>query len=288
MDKSVITTFMIVTLLAAALGAIKIIQPQPDPEIYFSFDSQAFVNQPVSFHIHNLPEKLAYKVEWGFGITGNIDSRDTAPRYFYPKPGEYNVVLNIVSKEPITKKIKVVEKEIPLPQISIEGPAEAPVNKTVKFSIRNAGNDSLIEWNFGDNRIQNSHYTTMNYKYGAEGSYTITASTGGKRTTSKSIRIYGNLPPACPTVSNVEFQSLVIDFLHAESDATKAELKRKLSRFVSDPSSESVVYNSNQHSYQSFNAWLKIIDVEGHRSVHILEIQRSGSGCITGIRAESN
>lgn len=286
MDRSVQFTFLTVFLLFTGIFVYKTCQAPPRPPINIEGPADGLVNKELTFKITNLSDEDK-DIEWSFGESGKIDSREASPVIKYSKAGTYKITLNVKNHPPLSSQVRIDNP--PLTPIIIDGPAVEMVRKEITFSLRNLKpEDTNIEWSFGESGLIDSRIPTPKYKYQKAGTYLITVHIPDHPDTKMTIKINDAARPvtapaskSCTNISQSELQSLFQQLVNASSDDRKAQIKNQLLSYFANPMDESVISDSHYPGPRSLNAMIRTSESITAKSIRITGMEKSPGNCIT-------
>lgn len=180
LDKSVLFTFTIFSLIAIFISAYKLNTNNDCGGIDFTIQSNDFrTGEIVSF---NALTKGSNKWTWDYG-DGTKISNDKMPIHIYKNPGSYIVKLKVNSQCELTKTITIKKTEVPgnlvnYPKFVV--PIKATVGTPIRF-IDSTQYAYSWDWHFGESSTSTSKDKSPVYTFTTPGKKTISLVVNGKK-----------------------------------------------------------------------------------------------------------
>ena len=180
LDKSIIVTFILISLCASGVIAYKLsINPDDCSNTDFSVISNDFTaGKIVSFADHTPKAK---NWNWDFGDKSPLSS-EKMPIHIYKNPGSYLVKLVVNENCEISKNVIIKNNYIAVDSSyypEFDAPIMATVGEPARF-FDNTKNAKTWQWSFGETTITSSEKSPT-YTFKSPGKKTITLIVNGRR-----------------------------------------------------------------------------------------------------------
>lgn len=294
--------YLILVLLAALFASIilyKKVTSKNCPVFNFSMPEKAYVNDKIMLYDST---ESATSWQWDYG-DGSEPSSIQNPSHSYKKPGIYTIKLTINGICDDFKNIHIEAKPVAALELAhIQGPAEATVGQSVKFTELTSGATSY-EWLFSESGKVDARTQSPSYAFKTPGYKTVTVYVNGpKGRTSGTLTVNVKAKEAAsapampsapadnsPKYSTQEKQNIVTnafsDFISSNDDVVRNKALEKMKPFIC--SADIPVYK-NEKSATGIIAFCK--DLQNRNKtckVKNLSIDwNNGSDCLKAVHLE--